>query len=206
MVLVAAAIDGVVGRLFRQGISPGDPSARKRSAIAVSVVVSILCGLLVHQAVRRRAFELRSMEQRFARAGRFVAERLPPDALVITDYESGSIPFYSGRRTLAWRALDPAWRAPVDRQEAFPATRRYESRESRRFPTNRAADLGPNRSQRVRATFKSVCRVTVRDRPPSRRLMQPPSIKSIRTLTDLMIAEGVSSGRHRPISRHLASC
>jgi len=123
MVLVAAAIDGVVGRLFRQGISPGDPSARKRSAIAVSVVVSILCGLLVHQAIGRRAFELRSMEQRFARSGRFVAERLPPDAFVITDYESGSIPFYSGRRTLAWRALDPAW---LDRAIAFARAHGFE--------------------------------------------------------------------------------
>jgi len=123
MVLVAAAIDGVVGRLFGQGISPGDPSARKRSAIAVSVAVSILCALLVHQAIGRRAFELRSMEQRFARSGRFVAERLPPDAFVITDYESGSIPFYSGRRTLAWRALDPAW---LDRAIAFARAHGFE--------------------------------------------------------------------------------
>ena len=41
------------------------------------------------------------MEARFARAGHFVAQRLPANALVITDYESGSVPFYSGRPTLA---------------------------------------------------------------------------------------------------------
>ena len=109
LVLVAAVLDSVVVRLFRSGISPGTRSAMTRSAVALGVVVSIVCALFVNQAIRRRAFELRSMEQRFARAGRFVAERLPANAFMITDYESGSIPFYSGRRTLAWSALDPAW-------------------------------------------------------------------------------------------------
>lgn len=123
LVLVAAAIDGLIARLFKQGISPADPSARRRSAVVLGVVVSILCGLLVQQAVRRRAFELRGMEQRFSRSGRFVAERLPPDAFVITDYESGSVPFYSGRRTLAWRALDPAW---LDRSIQFVRAHGFE--------------------------------------------------------------------------------
>jgi hypothetical protein len=56
------------------------------------------------------------MEARFARTGHFVAQRLPANALVITDYQSGSVPFYSGRRTLAWRALDPMW---LDRAITF---------------------------------------------------------------------------------------
>jgi hypothetical protein len=71
---------------------------------------------MVHEARIRHAFDLQAMESRFARAGRFVAQRLPANALVITDYESGSVPFYSGRRTLAWRALNGQW---LDRAIAF---------------------------------------------------------------------------------------
>jgi hypothetical protein len=71
---------------------------------------------MVHEARSRHAFALQGMEARFARAGRFVAQRLPANALVITDYESGSVPFYSGRRTLAWRALDRQW---LDRAVEF---------------------------------------------------------------------------------------
>ena len=71
----------------------------------------------------RHAFALQEMEERFARAGRFVARRLPANALVITDYESGSVPFYSGRRALAWGALDPAW---LDRALTFARAQGFE--------------------------------------------------------------------------------
>jgi len=123
LVLVAAAIDCLVVRLFGAGISPADSSARRRLAVAIGLIVAVICALLLQQAVRRKAFELRAMERRFARAGQFVAERLPADAFVITDYESASVPFYSGRRTLAWRALDPAW---LDRAIAFARARGFE--------------------------------------------------------------------------------
>ena len=46
----------------------------------------------------------------------FVDRRLPPNAIVITSWQSGSVRFYSGRRTLVWDALDPAW---LDRAIAF---------------------------------------------------------------------------------------
>ena len=60
------------------------------------------------------------LEARFARAGAFVGERLPANALVITSWQSGSVRFYSGRRTLVWDGLDPAW---LDRAIVFARER-----------------------------------------------------------------------------------
>jgi hypothetical protein len=77
----------------------------------------------VHQARTRHAFDLRRYEARFERAGLFVAARLPANAIVITDYESGSVRFYSGRPALAWGALDPGW---LDGAVAFARERGLE--------------------------------------------------------------------------------
>ncbi len=116
LVLIAAVIDSAIVRLLRAGIDGGHPRPRRQAAIALAVAATVLAAAFVREARGRHAFELQGMEARFARAGRFVAQRLPANALVITDYESGSVPFYSGRRALAWGALDPAW---LDRALTF---------------------------------------------------------------------------------------
>lgn len=123
MVLVSAVIDAITVRLLRSGMAPGDAKRRLHAAVALVPVVAALAGMMVHEARARHAFELQGMEARFARAGQFVAQRLPPNALVITDYQSGSIGFYSGRRTLAWRALDGRW---LDRAVAFARDQGFE--------------------------------------------------------------------------------
>jgi hypothetical protein len=123
LVLVAAVSDAILVRIFRSGISPGDRRLARLPAVVLAVVVIGVSTLLITQATRRHAFDLQAMEDRFPRAGRFVRERLPANAFVITDYESGSIPFYSGRRTLAWGSLDPAW---LERVVAFAAEHGYE--------------------------------------------------------------------------------
>ena len=123
LVLTAAVIDSVIVRLLRSGIDGGEPRPRRQAAIALGVVALVLAMAFVREARVRHAFELQGMEERFARAGRFVAERLPANALVITDYESGSVPFYSGRRALAWGALDPAW---LDRALTFARAQGFE--------------------------------------------------------------------------------
>ena len=68
-------------------------------------------------------FDLQRLESRYERAGRYVAQRLPENALVITSWESGSVRFYSNRKTLVWDALDPAW---LDRAIAFSRARGLE--------------------------------------------------------------------------------
>ena len=48
-------------------------------------------------------------EQKYVDAGMFVARFTPPGAVVISMQHSGSIRYYSGRLTLQYATLDPAW-------------------------------------------------------------------------------------------------
>jgi hypothetical protein len=123
MVLIAAVLDAVTVRLLRTGLAPGEPRRRLHAAVALVPVVLALAAVFIQQARARHAFDLQAMEARFATAGRFVAQRLPANAVVITGYQSGSVPFYSGRRTLAWPAMDPAW---LDRSVAFMRDKGFE--------------------------------------------------------------------------------
>jgi multidrug transporter EmrE-like cation transporter len=123
LVLVAGVLDAIIGRVLRSGLSPADPRERRRAALSLGVMVTLLAIVFVQQARTLHAFDLRAMEARFALAGRYVARRLPANAMVITDYESGSVPFYSGRRALAWRSLDPAW---LDRAVTFVRDQGFE--------------------------------------------------------------------------------
>ena len=75
----------------------------------VAVLVVALAVIEVREAQTRNVFRMQALEARYAIAGAFVDRRLPPNAIVITSMESGSVRFYSGRRTLVWDGLDPAW-------------------------------------------------------------------------------------------------
>ena len=83
---------------------PGAQAVRAAGALAVAV----LAVLWVREAQDRQAFRLQALEARFERGGTFVDQRLPRNALVITSAQSGSVRFYSGRKTLVWDQLDPA--------------------------------------------------------------------------------------------------
>ena len=89
----------------------------------IAVVAVVLAVLFVREAVDRNAFRLQRLEARFERAGVFVGARLPPNALVITSWHSGSVRFYGGRKTMVWDALDPAW---LDRALDYLRARGYE--------------------------------------------------------------------------------
>jgi hypothetical protein len=69
--------------------------------------VAILSVVFVRDARDRQTFELQGLDARFERAGLYVAERLPPNALVITSAHSGSVRFYAHRPTLVWDGLPP---------------------------------------------------------------------------------------------------
>ena len=89
----------------------------------LAVAVAILAVYFVREAADRQAFRLQRMEARFERAGTFVGERLPRNALVITSWHSGSVRFYGNRKTLVWDVLDPAW---LDRALVYLRGRGYE--------------------------------------------------------------------------------
>ena len=82
-----------------------------------------MCFLFLREARARSVFDLQRLESRYERAGEYVARRLPENALIITSWESGSVRFYSNRKTLVWDALDPAW---LDRAIAYSRTRGLE--------------------------------------------------------------------------------
>jgi hypothetical protein len=137
LVLMVAVVDAVCRRLL-WFTSRGDTGGRRKkpshlgvsmpprfvaTTAALTVVTVSLCAFMLLQARDRNAFRLRALEARFVRGGGYVAERLPANALVITSWQSGSVRFYSGRRTLVWDSLDPGW---LDRAVAFASQRGLE--------------------------------------------------------------------------------
>jgi hypothetical protein len=82
-----------------------------------------LAGFFVREAVDRQAFRLQTLESRFERAGLYVRERLPRNALVLASWQSGSVRFYGERKTLIWTALDPS---SLESALAFIRSRGYE--------------------------------------------------------------------------------
>jgi hypothetical protein len=111
LVLAIAVIDAIARRAGVRGVWP------------VTAAALILAALFVGEARERSTFRLQALESRFARAGRFVAARLPEQALVMTSWESGSVRFYGGRKTLVWDGLAPA---SLDRALEFVQSRGYE--------------------------------------------------------------------------------
>jgi hypothetical protein len=100
LILVVATADTILRRV---GV--------RRTSLALTAMAALLAVLFVREARDRQTFRLQRLEARFEVAGRYVGERLPPNALVITSWQSGSVRFYGRRPTLAWDGL-PADRLP----------------------------------------------------------------------------------------------
>ena len=111
-VLMVATIDACAARL-----------SERTAGIVTAAVTLAVAVMLVFQARDRQVFRLAQLESRYVRAGDYVARRLPSNALVVTALESGSVRYYSGRPTLVWDMLDPAW---LDRALAFLREQGYE--------------------------------------------------------------------------------
>jgi len=123
LILLVAVVDAMWQRWapFRDARRPLRDAFGAQAIIAV--VATTLAVLFVREAVDRNAFQLQRLEARFERAGTVVGERLPPNALVLTEWQSGSVRFYGNRKTLVWDALDPAWLEPA---MAYLRSRGYE--------------------------------------------------------------------------------
>lgn len=112
VILAVAAVDAVLAR-FRVPL-------RRVALMAAAVVLMFFC---VQRADARSTFRLQRLESRFARAGTFVERRLPPTAIVITSWESGSVRFYGHRKTLVWDQLPAEW---LDRSLDYVRSHGYE--------------------------------------------------------------------------------
>jgi len=84
--------------------------------LAVAVVASALVVIRLDAAAERHVFDQRALESRYRDAGDYAAKRLPPNAAVVSDNQSGSVRFYAGRLTLTWHGLAPDG---LDRAVAF---------------------------------------------------------------------------------------
>ena len=65
---------------------------------ALGAATALIAALWIHGARERSVFELKSLEQKYPAAGRFVANRLPTRAIVLAGQESGSVRYYSAAR------------------------------------------------------------------------------------------------------------
>lgn len=73
---------------------------------AVTSAIAVFC---VGTAGDRLAFNLRFLEQRYRSAGIIVRERLPTDAVVLSEWDSGAVRFHGRKEALSWAGLDPSW-------------------------------------------------------------------------------------------------
>jgi hypothetical protein len=78
------------------------------AAVPVTILVAALLGTaFVRTALERHAFDLRTSEGRFVEAATWVRDHLPPNAVVLAIWHSGSIRYYGDRFTVVWDALPP---------------------------------------------------------------------------------------------------
>jgi Dolichyl-phosphate-mannose-protein mannosyltransferase len=80
------------------------PTGRAPVAIALFGGLVLFC---LHTAELRHAFELRPGEQRYVKAGEFVGQRLPENAIVLASQHSGSVRLYGRRPILRWDLVEP---------------------------------------------------------------------------------------------------
>lgn len=81
--------------------------ARIRGVVAIGSVMLVLLGIQVAGA--RDVLALQALEGRYRETARLVAERLPPNAVLLAVWQSGSVRFHAGREAVLWDSLDPAW-------------------------------------------------------------------------------------------------
>jgi hypothetical protein len=81
--------------------------AKMGGLIPIAAVVLGIIG--VRTAREHDAFNLQRMEGRYRLSAELVRDRLPPNAVLITVWQSGSMRFHAGREIVMWESLDPSW-------------------------------------------------------------------------------------------------
>jgi hypothetical protein len=89
--------------------SSGSVFRRIAAPAAVSVMIIALAVFGIRTARARFAFAMHALEQRYRSAGSVVREQLPPDAVVLSGWDSGAVRFHGRKEALVWEGLDPAW-------------------------------------------------------------------------------------------------
>jgi hypothetical protein len=95
LVLASAGATHVLSRANMGGVIP--------------LLAVVLGALGVRAAASHDVFALQAMEGRYRQTGEVVRDRLPENAVMITEWQSGSIRFHADREVVLWESLDPAW-------------------------------------------------------------------------------------------------
>lgn len=95
LVLASAATTHLLSRANMAGLIP---------------ILAVVVGTLgVRTAVKHDALALQAMEGRYRETSMVIRDRLPANAVLITEWQSGSVRFHAGREVVLWESLDPAW-------------------------------------------------------------------------------------------------
>jgi hypothetical protein len=116
IVLLIVLASSMLGHLASLARAPRPVSS------ALVVIASLVAVLQWRSADRHQVFALQEFEQHFRLAAETVRDRLPPRAVAITVWESGSIRFHADREAVLWDSLDPAW---LDRAIAWLTEQGY---------------------------------------------------------------------------------
>lgn len=96
---------------------------RTQAAAALAfTVITLSYGLT--RIAERDVLGIGEGEQKYADVGRYVADRLPPNAVVLAMQHSGNVRHYSGRPTLRYDMLEPDW---LDRALEYLQSSGYET-------------------------------------------------------------------------------
>jgi len=91
-----------------------------RTRLIAALVLIAACTVGLVQAVTRGAFRAAQGESKYTEVAAAVASIVPSDGVVLSMQHSGSLRYYTGRMTLRWDYLDPAW---LDRAVAWLAAK-----------------------------------------------------------------------------------
>jgi hypothetical protein len=74
---------------------------------AVFVVCTLVPASYLSTSESRSVFEIQRAEHRYVAVGRYIGRTLPPNVVVLSQIQSGSMRLYGGRLTLRWDMFDP---------------------------------------------------------------------------------------------------
>jgi hypothetical protein len=94
-----------------------------RPPVAIAMLIALAIWRIDYAKVHG-TFDSWRLERRYAETGRYVAQRLPANAVLYSMQQSGSLRYYADRMTLRWDVLDVAW---LDRSVDALAKLGYES-------------------------------------------------------------------------------
>jgi hypothetical protein len=95
LVLASAAATHVLSRAKMGGVMP--------------LIAVVLGAISLRAAGAHDVLALQALEGRYRDTAELVRDRLPANAVVITEWQSGSIRFHAGRDVVLWESFDPAW-------------------------------------------------------------------------------------------------